>query len=509
MYPRSDTPPPESHLLKKPSTATPIPSPAHAGKSTAFQTLLLSAPRRALLIFIVLSLQLILLLSARSIPAQHFRFLRPAVSSSADAIAVAPAPAEARGGSSSCDSGMVYVYDLPPLFNRDLIDDCTGLNPWRTRCTALSNGGFGPLATDLVGIVPDSLLPSWFSTNQFAAELIYHRRMMAQPCLTTDPSAASAFYIPFYAGLSVGKHLWSANSSSDERDRACADLLRWLETQPPWRKSGGSDHFIVLGRITWDFRRSHDRDWGGSFLYMPGMENVTRLLIERNPWDERDVGIPYPTGFHPQSTREVREWQAFVLNRPRSTLFSFAGAARSTIKNDFRGVLLSECARAGDGCRAVDCSGGRCGNRTAETLSLFLESSFCLQPRGDSFTRRSMFDCMVAGAIPVIFWRRSAYAQYAWYLPTGDGDVGDPWSVFIDRQEVRSGAVSLREVLGGMGEERIRKMRERVVGLIPRLVYAAVEKGLGEGMEDAFDVAVRGVLRRFRDRRRREGRNRR
>lgn len=482
------SPPPETRLLKKLWSAIQLSSPYLSSKVSAFQSLLFTSCHRAHLIFTVLLLQLLLFLSTRSIPASFFTFRRPAV-----AVAAPPAPATA----APCDSGFIYVYDIPPQFNKELITDCSVLYPWVSRCGALSNGGFGPPAADLAGIVPDSLLSSWFSTDQFSAELIFHRRMLAHHCRTPNSSAASAFYLPLYAGLAVGKHLWTSNSTSGDRDRACADFLRWINSQSPWRKSGGRDHFITLGRITWDFRRSHDRDWGGSFLHMPGMANVTRLLIERNPWDERDVGIPYPVGFHPRSAAEVRAWQAFVMNRTRSTLVSFAGAARKHINGDFRGLLLSECGRAGGACRALDCGGGRCGNRSADTLRLFLDSAFCLQPRGDSYTRRSMFDCMVAGAIPVIFWRRSAYEQYSWYLPAEEEEEAGEWSVFIDRREVRSGAVSVRGVLEGIGEERIRRMREKVVGLIPKLVYAGAEGRLGEGMEDAVDVAVEGVLRRF------------
>ncbi|XP_008780056.2 xyloglucan galactosyltransferase XLT2 [Phoenix dactylifera] len=501
MLPRSESPPPEAELLKKhkhsSSTAagdSPASNPDHPGKSAAAAKHLqfhLPPCHRAGLVLVILVLQLLLLFAARSIPGPRLHLLRHRPPIPPSAATSAPAP---------CAAGMVYVHDLPPMFHKDLLAACDDLNPWASRCAALSNGGFGPPAADLAGVIPSSLLPSWYSTDQFAAEIIFHRRMLAHRCRARDPSAAAAFYVPFYGGLAVGRHLWSPNSTSGDRDRDCALLLRWVRDQPPWRRSNGWDHFIVLGRITWDFRRSREGDWGGSFLYMPGMENVTRLLIERNPWDEKDVGIPYPTGFHPRTAAQVREWQRFVLGRSRSKLFSFAGAARAGFKDDFRGLLLGECRRAGGQCRTVDCSGGRCGNRSAETLSLFLDSTFCLQPRGDSFTRRSMFDCMVAGAVPVLFWRRSAYVQYRWYLP-----AGEEWSVFIDRREVRSGAVSVRGVLEGIGVERAKKMREKVVELIPRLVYAAAEGGLGEGMEDAFDVAVDGVLRRFRDRRRRTG----
>ncbi|KAJ0974587.1 hypothetical protein J5N97_016552 [Dioscorea zingiberensis] len=472
MLPQSDSPPPEAGLHHKP-----LP-----GKLTSSLQLHLYLPlcHRVLLVTAILSVQLLLLLlfsdSSLSIP--HLR----------------PSTTTDEGRNASCELGTIYVYDLPPEFNSELIAGCDRLNPWTSRCSALSNSGLGPPAADLSGIVPAALLPTWFNTDQFSAEILFHRRLLSHPCRSPSPSSASALFIPFYAGLAVGQHLWSSNATSDDRDRLCAALLRWISHQPSFLRSNGSDHFIVLGRITWDFRRSSDADWGGSFIYMPGMANVTRLLIERNPWDDLDVGIPYPTGFHPRSAADVRSWQRFVLSRPRPTIFGFAGAARARMKNDFRGLLLRECASSGSACRAVDCGHGRCANRSAETVSLFLSSKFCLQPRGDSFTRRSMFDCMVAGSIPVLFWERSAYSQYRMYLPPGED-----WSVFIDRKEVRSGAVSVRSVLESISEEKVRRMREKVVELIPRLVYG--QDRLGDGLMDAVDVAVDGVLRRFRERR--------
>ncbi|GKC42081.1 RNA-directed DNA polymerase, eukaryota [Tanacetum coccineum] len=81
------------------------------------------------------------------------------------------------------------------------------------------------------------------------------------------------------------------------------------------KKSDGWDHFITMGRITWDFRRSSEQDWGSRCIYLPGMRNITRLLIERNSWDYFDVGVPYPTGFHPNSPSDVATWQEFVRTR--------------------------------------------------------------------------------------------------------------------------------------------------------------------------------------------------
>ncbi|CAN6466480.1 unnamed protein product [Victoria cruziana] len=385
--------------------------------------------------------------------------------------------------------GKVYVYDLPPVFNRELIENCNDLSPWGSRCTMLENGGFGRKANLSGGTVPEDLLGAWFATDQFAAELIFHNRMLQHPCRTMDPATATAFFVPFYGGLAVGKYLWKAGSG--DRDRHCQMLLEWLREQEWWRRSSGLDHFLMLGRITWDFRRSKDEDWGGSFLYMPGMENVTRLLIERNPWDEMDVAVPYPTSFHPRQDADVEEWRSYVRSVARPTLFSFAGATRTAFRDDFRGVLLRQCREAGNRCRSVDCRVAHCANDTSATLGLFMDSQFCLQPRGDSFTRRSIFDCMVAGSIPVFFWRRTAYFQYTWHLPRDPAS----YSVFIDRRDVKNGT-SIERILSSLSPEKVRAMRETILETLPRLVYAASGDGLNRST-DAFDISLDGVLRRF------------
>uniref|UniRef100_A0A5B6ZSP1 Exostosin GT47 domain-containing protein n=1 Tax=Davidia involucrata TaxID=16924 RepID=A0A5B6ZSP1_DAVIN len=480
MLPISDNPSPE--LVE----TTKTPDLDRKNSFNSLQPYLSVHHPRTWLILTIFLLQIFLLLLARSLPisVSHRRQHFPAP--------LTAAPSASADGDIECGSGRVYVYDLPPLFNAELLQKCDDLNPWGSRCDALLNNGFGRRATGLAGIVPDNLTHAWYWTDQFASEIIYHNRMVNYRCRTTVPESATAFYIPFYAGLAVGKFLWS-NYSAKDRDRHCEMMLKWVQDQPYWNRSNGWDHFITMARISWDFRRSKDEDWGSSCIYLPAMRNITRLLIERNPWDYFDIGVPYPTGFHPSSVSDVRQWQHFVRTRNRTALYCFAGATRGFIKNDFRGVLLSQCYDDSDSCRVVDCGGTRCSNGTSAILETFLDSDFCLQPRGDSFTRRSIFDCMVAGSIPVFFWKRTAYYQYQWFLP------GEPesYSVFIDRNAVKNGT-SIRGVLEKYSRGEVSRMREKVIDYIPNIVYAKPNEGL-EGIRDAFDVAVDGVLRRIKE----------
>ncbi|CAA3014484.1 xyloglucan galactosyltransferase XLT2-like [Olea europaea subsp. europaea] len=384
---------------------------------------------------------------------------------------------------------MVFVYDLPVMFNKELIDNCQDLDPWHSRCNAVSNDGLGPITAGLSAGMPENLAPAWYWTDMFAGEIIYHASMLKHKCRTTEPERATAFYIPFYAGLAVAKYLFT-NYTAKERDWHSEMLLKWLQNQHYWKRSNGSDHFIMLGRMTWDFRRSKNEDWGSSFINMPVMKQILRLCVERNPWDHLEISVPYPTGFHPKSKSDLDQWLNFVQTRNRTNLFAFVGGKRK-VKSDFRSLLSSHCYNESDSCRVVDCSGTRCYDGTWEVLEAFLDSDFCLQPRGDAHTRKSTFDCMLAGSIPVFFWKRSIYDQYQWFL------MGQPenFSVFIDRKDVRNG-VSIKKVLEGYGREQIRRMREKVIEFIPRFVYNYIGSDV---TQDAFDLAIDGVLKRFKE----------
>ncbi|KAG8384315.1 hypothetical protein BUALT_Bualt04G0105500 [Buddleja alternifolia] len=432
--------------------------------------------------------------TVRYLPPQH-----EVVSSNATAAAVALAQPEPEPASvnynEECPSGRVYAYDLPSMFNKDLVvPNCTDLDPWNWECGIISNHGYGKSASELRRVLPGDLHKSWYHTNQFTLEVLFHSRILKHKCRTMEPESATAFYIPFYAGLAVGKHLWTNDTSG--RDRHCKMMLRWIKKQDHWKKFNGSDHFMTIGRITWDFRRLTDpgKSWGSSFLNMPSMQKVTRFIIEKFPGDEMDVSVPYPTGFHPKTSDSLIDWQNFVRDYNRSNLFSFIGAMRNWADNDLRGHMMRLCQNEPSLCRLVDCAVAQCGSDMSVTLKPLLGSEFCLQPKGDSSTRKAVFDCMVAGSVPVFFWKSTAYDQYEWFLP------GEPesYSVFIDHEEVLNGTTSVKEVLMRYSKEEIRKKREKVIETIPKIIYTKPNGGI-KNFKDAFDVALDGVLERIKE----------
>ncbi|CAN1816274.1 Probable xyloglucan galactosyltransferase GT11 [Linum perenne] len=82
-----------------------------------------------------------------------------------------------------------------------------------------------------------------------------------------------------------------------------------------------------------------------------------------------------------------------------------------------QGHFMEQCIGSTKKCKLLNCQQReRCEN-PVEVMRVFQDSAFCLQPPGDSPTRRSIFDSMLAGCIPVFFHPFSAYGQYIWHLP--------------------------------------------------------------------------------------------
>ncbi|KAL7153652.1 hypothetical protein ABFS83_04G183300 [Erythranthe nasuta] len=389
-----------------------------------------------------------------------------------------------------CTGRYVYVHELPSRFNHDYIKECKLLNKWHDMCQYFVNSGLG----ESLGNPQRLFLPSgWYITHQFSLEVIFHNRMKQYECLTNDSSKAAAIFVPYYSGLDVSRYLWDSDKAS-VKDSDSIELLKWLREKPEWKFMNGRDHFLVSGRITWDFRRAVDNytEWGNKLMVLPESQNMTMLTIESSPWDKNDFAIPYPTYFHPRTDEQVLEWQNKMRRQKRRSLFCFAGAPRPNMEDSIRSEIMTQCAAAPKKCRLIECKNDKHNClKPANVMRMFQNSVFCLQPPGDSFTRRSTFDSILAGCIPVFFSPGSAYVQYLWHLPKDHGS----YSVLIPEGDVKRKGVSIDSVLSRIPRSRVSAMRERVIKLIPNVVYADPRSRL-KRLDDAFDLTVRGVVRR-------------
>ncbi|KAG7573395.1 Exostosin-like [Arabidopsis suecica] len=403
-----------------------------------------------------------------------------------------------QGGIDTCAGRYVYMHDLPSRFNDDLIKSCEAYIELRNKCKYLVNSGFGPRILEDKHNHNTQVLTietgSWYYTNQFMLEVIFRDKMRHYECLTNESSLSSAVFVPFYAGFDV-RRFWGY--SVKLRDELGEDLAQWLRERPEWKKMYGRDHFFVTGRVGRDFRRvtDQDSDWGNKLMRLPEFENITMLSIETNSWSN-EFAVPYPTYFHPKSHTEVKRWQMEVRMMQRRYLFSFVGANRPKMEDSIRGEIIRQCLVSQGSCKFLDCdtSTKDCSD-PVKVMEVFQDSVFCLQPPGDTPTRRSIFDSILAGCIPVLFSPDSVYNQYKWYFPKDH----TKYSVYISEEDVKNGKVSIEKLLASVREEKISRMRNEVEKIIPKIIYTKPGAVGAEKIEDAFEIAVARVLERVQD----------
>jgi xyloglucan galactosyltransferase MUR3 len=391
-----------------------------------------------------------------------------------------------------CTGRYIYVYDLPQRFNAEILRDCGNLSLWTDMCRLIVNSGLGPEVDNTDGVLQET---GWYLTDQWVLEIIFHNRVKQYECLTTNYSMSSAVFIPYYAGLDVMRYLWDKSERKVRIDKLTLELIDWLKQRPEWVSKGGTDHFIVSGRTTWDLTREKVSWWGGKLLRIPEVENMTVLSIERRPGNNYEYAIPYPTYFHPSNKSQVVTWQQKVRSQERPWLFSFAGGWRPNMTHMVRNRLIDQCSQSSR-CKLHECKvGTRDCNSPSNLIKLFMQSKFCLQPPGDMRARRSFFDTMIAGCVPVFFDDASSRQQYKWHYPR----EFNSFSVFISEEDVvNAGQVHVEDVLLQYSEKQIQLMREEVIKTIPHLVYND-QRYNSEDLKDAFDVAVDGVLDTIRE----------
>ncbi|KAK1321298.1 hypothetical protein QJS10_CPA03g00155 [Acorus calamus] len=382
-----------------------------------------------------------------------------------------------------------YVHDIPPKFNSDILRDCHHLNIYTDMCPHVLNRGLGrPMEANPPG--PGGPR-SWFSTQQFLGEMIFHARLESHPCRTWDPSQARLFYLPFYAGLYASSRF--SEKDIHVRDSLAVDFDEHLSRLDTWResKARGEDHFIAIGRTAWDFMRSENlaEDIGGNrLLKLPRVGNMTVLTVERQPWSgAHQRGVPYPSYFHPATSDEMLAWMDIVGRAERPYLFSFVGGPRKGLeKAAVRDSILTQCAGSGR-CLRVKCDPGSSAcHDPARVLDVMTRSEFCMQPPGDSFTRRSVFDSITAGCIPVFFNQHTAYTQYEWYFPAEPSQ----YSVYLTGDK----ANVIEDELLKIPREKVVEMRKAVIDLIPSITYFH-PNATNFRFHDAVDVALMGLTK--------------
>jgi hypothetical protein len=107
------------------------------------------------------------------------------------------------------------------------------------------------------------------------------------------------------------------------------------------------------------------------------------------------------------------------------------------------------------------------GRYESRIAAAYWRAKFCLQPFGDSISRKGIIDAVLLGCIPVLFHRGQA-VQWPWHW----GDWAANASVLVDEAGVRAGTLDVLALLAAVPAERVAEMQATLGRHAHRLSYA-------------------------------------
>lgn len=221
---------------------------------------------------------------------------------------------------------------------------------------------------------------------------------------------------------------------------------------------------------------------------------VSDLMDDRRPWPHL-VSIPYPSSIH--ATVEDSRFDLLhsqTHHSQRRYLVSFIGSPHSGVdesRGKYAGTrerLIAECGMNPHICYAFDPKRHKlvCG----EIVRVYGDSTFCLQPGGDSPYRKGLYDSILAGCIPVVFGLYLTQVAPWHFWARHRNDI-----VVVNETKYLQGEIDIFRDLMSISKFRIRRMQISIAQHAHRLQYA-----LSDYPDDAVDILLHGAWHMARSR---------
>ena len=367
----------------------------------------------------------------------------------------------------------LYVYQLPSRYQR-----------YGSTTTADTIFRTAPLPGS-----PTGLSTKLLSRHDTDLAAIFHARCLQHRCRTYDARQATLFFVPVFN---------TAMQSWDDANKLCAEpasaaegsnvstafvaLFDRLHAQSAQLQvKGGADHFFINPRVGvtgYETRPVCELD-----LLDPRLGSAARLAGEQETvanatFGQHHVGtyntnpvflsVPWPSWVSVSAAHPAPPWAS---NHERTTLVAMAMGwsrfANTSLVGRLRRALHQMCGREGiETCTPVE-------RRTREPMreyegriaAAYWRATFCLQPAGDSISRKGMVDSLLLGCIPVLFYRGQR-EMWPWHW---GGWVQNATVLLTSRQW------DFARQLRAMPLPRIQQMQRTIRRYGHRLTYAPAE----------------------------------
>ena len=395
----------------------------------------------------------------------------------------------------------VFIYELPEKFSGGLIE-CVS-QKYGANCYDTSDFGYGrQLYTDH-GL---SVRATW----QFSLELIIHNKLLRSPHRTRNASEASMFYVPYYGALASFCYQLQINFTYPINFTEYAgELSIFLMQQTQFQD--GRPHVMTLGRIEREMRAV-----GYPIMPRSHLHHVVFVGIEQEINDRFRrfytsrlaplIVAPYPSYGHLLGkSGTIPTYLETLYREPRNVFILLAASTRRS--SPLRGILLDQFAKSATRVSYTDYFSTRyngsmtdtiwlqteeCNNQHEnETMSWMKRSVFCLQPSGDSPTRKSFYDAVLAGCIPVIF-----RGDYNVIYPFETKLNYASFTVSINETEVVHKHVTrILAPFKTVHREKVKTMQQGILNVLPWLQYNYPPDN--NSGPDALDLILQEIVHRF------------
>lgn len=317
------------------------------------------------------------------------------------------------------------------------------------------------------------------------------QQIVRSPLLVPHCADADLIYVPF--NLQWAKCHW-AEDIYDIVQNFTDNLENWLPLLHD------KPHFMAISFVA---------------IHQAEMMNISRFieagisfLTIEGDGSPAFVEVPYPSHYHDHAgLPHNRFMQAALWNKSRLAFQCFRTHHGDDVLN-IRQQLWEACSIAQESCTHISpdtAKDGEVNEQTAEWAEGFFQQAsqawYCMQPAGDTPTRRSTFDCLLAGSIPVLFDLESLQ-HFPW------ADVIEPASLalLVNESDIN---ILFSDILPGISHQQRDQMLHRIAevshvyqySLQPsshRILWSRV--GQIEGWDDAFTFAIKSLIRNLQKR---------
>lgn len=349
-------------------------------------------------------------------------------------------------------------------------------------------------------------------TSQFSLFKLMYERALLDPRRVHDPELADSFLIPYDYGMDAS--FFETNGRMRRTNCPQAnEVVRRLKESKYFLRKNGHDHTLIVS-----INQNMNYFFGAKNCLEMSLLcwNVTKLCIDEYMFiaADRDYelkhrginwhAVPFPSDYHYSSSiNSALPWD-MKSNLERPFVISFTGNPRrfNEIATQIREALLIQCDKHPTFC--FNSTYRHDGKVSPNQMSR--KSIFCLQPPGDMPTRKSLFDSILSGCIPVLFHPLTARFMYEWHLGQ---DIWEDIGLHYDTIDEINGLISqkidfIQEIynLYKNNPSLVRMKQQKIEQIAFRLQYTLIEEDASNnpfvamplGKIDAYELSIRKIL---------------